>query len=158
MAEQGAKLDKGKPRLSLIPKEALYAIARALGYGADKPEYGRDNFKKGLRYTRLVDAVMRHIEEFLDCKEKDEDSGLNPLDHALAALAMLAWMYENRKDMDDRYKKPIGVESNEFKELAGGLNIIEHNLTDDEVLAILNRDNVITKTIIKPCCGGCKDE
>lgn len=98
--DEGIKLDSEKPDLSLIPKEALDGIATALGYGAKK--YNRNNYKKGLEYTRLVAAAMRHISAFNSGKDNDDESGLNHIDHALATLAMLKWMIVNKKDMDNR--------------------------------------------------------
>lgn len=98
--DEGIKLDSEKPDLSLIPKEALDGIATALGYGAKK--YNRNNYKKGLEYTRLVAAAMRHISAFNAGADLDSESGLSHVDHALATLSMLKWMIENKKEMDDR--------------------------------------------------------
>lgn len=101
--DRGTKDDKGKPDLSLNPKAATWGMARALTYGANK--YGRYNFKKGIEYTRLSAACMRHLTAFLEGEDIDSESGNHHVHHALASLAMLADMIENRPEMDDRYKK-----------------------------------------------------
>lgn len=102
----GIKHDKNKPKLHLIPKESLEMMAQALEYGCKK--YGKRNYEKGIEYTRLVDAALRHLYQWIHKKDCDEESGLNHIGHALSNLAMLAYMIENRPDMDDRLSaKPI---------------------------------------------------
>ena len=103
MEQGGTKNDTGKPRISLIPREALEGMARALTFGAKK--YSADNFKNGLAYRRLLDASMRHIIAWADGENLDPESRLSHLDHALASLAMLKFMEQNRPEMDDRYKR-----------------------------------------------------
>ena len=100
---KGIKHDSNKPRLSLVPKEAFWGMAQALTFGANK--YAADNFKEGIEYRRLADAVLRHLTAWVDGENNDPESGLSHLDHALASLAMLKYMEINRPDMDDRYKK-----------------------------------------------------
>lgn len=100
---KGNKNDQGKPALSLIPKDALYELGIALGYGAKK--YGLHNFRNGIEYTALAGAAMRHLAQFMDGEDTDQESGNNHLGHALASLAMLAYMYHKRPEMDDRYKE-----------------------------------------------------
>lgn len=99
----GTKHDEGKPRISLIPKEALWEMGKAFGYGENK--YGTFNYKNGINYTRLADAAMRHLTQFIDGQNDDEESGHNHLGHALASLAMLVDMYYNHPELDDRYKR-----------------------------------------------------
>jgi hypothetical protein len=101
----GIKHDNGKPRISLIPREALEGAAKALTFGANK--YNAHNFKKGIEYSRLVDAVMRHLIAWVDGEDNDLESGLSHLDRALASLSMLKYMEVNKTEMDDRYKKEI---------------------------------------------------
>jgi hypothetical protein len=100
---QGTKKDSGKPRLSLVPGEALAAAARALGFGAAK--YSDFNYRKGLDHRRIIDALLRHVSLYLEGEDKDPESGLSHVDHILANACMLAWMTAHRPDLDDRYKK-----------------------------------------------------
>lgn len=104
------KFDSGKPRISLIPKEAIWGMARGLTYGEKK--YGTHNFRNGLAYTRLADAALRHLTVWLEGEETDKESGNSHLDHALASLAMLKFMSEHRKDMDDRWLDPVNCDEN----------------------------------------------
>lgn len=107
---KGTKNDKGKPRISLIPKEALWGMADAFTYGAKK--YGDHNFRGGIEYTRLADACMRHLTAFISGEDLDDESGNCHIDHALASLGMLKFMMSHRKEMDDRYKDVSEKEEN----------------------------------------------
>lgn len=102
----GIKHDAGKPRLSLIPRAALEAEARVMGFGANK--YGTFNWKKGLAYSRLLDAALRHVHAFVDGENDDPESGLNHLAHARANLAMLLDQLHSGAGEDDRYKADAG--------------------------------------------------
>lgn len=97
----GKKNDAQKPDLSLIPTDALWGMAEALTYGAKK--YDRHNFRKGIAYSRLVAACMRHLSAWNEGEDLDPESGLCHLDHALASLAMLKFMTKHKTDMDDRF-------------------------------------------------------
>lgn len=88
MANAGIKHDSGKPDLSIVPLALEEACARAFTFGAGK--YGRNNYKNGLQYTRLLAAAFRHLKAWNEISTGDPESGLSHLDHAIASLAMLA--------------------------------------------------------------------
>lgn len=96
----GKKFDSGKPKLSLLTKESLIAEARVFEYGAKK--YDKNNYKKGMAWTRIIDAALRHLMSFNSKEDLDEESGMNHLWHAKACLAMLIYYYENKVGEDDR--------------------------------------------------------
>lgn len=98
----GTKHDSGKPKISLIPTEAILEMATALTYGANK--YSADNFKHGIKYRRLLDAAFRHLFAISAGQDVDSESGNSHLGHALASLAMLAHMMKNKPEFDDRFK------------------------------------------------------
>ena len=98
--ERGTKFDDGKPQLSLLTRESLVAEARAFEYGARK--YSKNNYKKGMEWSRLLDASLRHITAFNAGEDNDTESSLNHLWHAKACLAMLIYYYENKVGKDDR--------------------------------------------------------
>lgn len=100
MSEGGLKYDSGKPKMSLVTTECIAGIARALEYGAAK--YGRNNYKKGMDWTRVIDALMRHTRSFTDKEDNDTESGLNHLYHAGACINMLIYYYEKQVGNDDR--------------------------------------------------------
>jgi hypothetical protein len=103
--EEGIKYDLGKPQLSLIPKEFLDSVAAVLEFGAAK--YQRDNWRKGIKYSRVLDAAMRHLTAFINNETIDAESNLNHLSHAACCLAFLLTYEahpEKYKEFDDRYK------------------------------------------------------
>lgn len=99
----GTKHDTGKPSLSLIPRVALEAEARVFGLGAVK--YERFNFKKGFKYSRLIDAALRHIIAFNDGEDLDLETKESHLAHARCCLAMLLDTISLGTAEDDRFKK-----------------------------------------------------
>jgi hypothetical protein len=97
---EATKNDLGKPPLSILTKESLIAEAQAFAYGAKK--YDRNNYKKGMDWTRIIDAAMRHLSAFNAKEDFDVESGLNHLWHTKACIAMLIYYYENKVGKDDR--------------------------------------------------------
>lgn len=90
---QKAKADAGKPRLTLVPMQILYDIARVREYGNNKyPEGGPDNWKQ-VEIQRYRDAAFRHFISYLnDPTGVDEESGLPHLSHLACNIAFLCEM------------------------------------------------------------------
>lgn len=103
MAIRGVKLDADKPPMSLLDRHALEAIAGVLAFGARK--YSAHNWRKGIEYSRLLDAAIRHLYAFSDGEDVDPESGLSHVAHAGCCVMFLLGTIEARPDMDDRYKE-----------------------------------------------------
>jgi hypothetical protein len=86
-SSKGVKYDGGKLRIDLIPPEAIEAMAVTLSFGANK--YGERNWEKGIEEDRLWAAAQRHLWAWLKGHNRDGESDLNPLWHALTSIAML---------------------------------------------------------------------
>ncbi len=100
---QGTKHDQGKSRMSLIPAKALEEIGHVFTFGAKK--YSADNWRNGLQYRRLLDALLRHVTAFNRGEDIDPESGRSHLAHAGCCIMMLLeQVIENKTDLDDRYK------------------------------------------------------
>jgi len=100
---EGIKHDSEKPDLSLIPYEALEEVARALMFG--EKTYGRWNWKKGMKFSRLISATMRHIGQFNKGEDNASDTNLSHLAHAICNLMfMLYFIKNNNKEFDNRNK------------------------------------------------------
>lgn len=97
----GVKHDAGKPPLSWIPVSALEAEARVLAFGGNK--YGRNNWRKGLSWTRVLDAGLRHIFAFLEGEDVDPETGLSHLAHARCNLAFVIEYTKTHPELDDRH-------------------------------------------------------
>ena len=101
MSDGGVKFDKGKANLSLLPKDSLWEIAQVLEFGAVK--YSPYNWRKGFDYSRLVSAAMRHITQFNDGQDKDAETDLSHLAHAICCLMFLLEQTKHGTGKDDRY-------------------------------------------------------
>ena len=101
--QQGIKHDTGKPPISLLHRSFVEGTAQVMAYGAQK--YGRFNFCKGMNYTRLSDAAMRHLIAWVDGEDLDPESGLPHLFHAAASINMLCGNIALSVGKDDRYGK-----------------------------------------------------
>lgn len=80
----------GKPRHSLIPSEAITALAEVLTFGADK--YGEHNWKKCKNTSVYLDALERHLQAWRCGERLDKESGLPHLAHALCNLTFLVYL------------------------------------------------------------------
>lgn len=97
----GLKFDAGKLPLELLPTDALEGVTRVLQFGAQK--YARRNWEKGINYSRLVGAVLRHTFAWLRGEDKDPETGLSHMAHAACeCLFILAFELRGRTDLDDR--------------------------------------------------------
>lgn len=96
---QKAKADAGKPKLSLVPRQIIYDIARIREYGNAKyHEGGPDNWKK-VEIERYRDAAFRHFLAYLDDpKGVDKESGLPHLAHLACNIAFLCELEKGEKD------------------------------------------------------------
>jgi len=99
-ADRGQKHDDGKPRMDLLDRHALEEIARVLGFGAQK--YAAHNWRRGISYSRLTAAALRHLHAFNDGEDIDTESGLSHLAHLGCCVMFLLNMQKTRPDLDDR--------------------------------------------------------
>ena len=95
--DNSAKADAGKPRLSLVPRKIIWAIAKIREYGNKK--YGNPNNWKKVEPERYRDAAYRHFMRYLDDPGGvDEESGLPHLWHLACNVAFLCEMEEFKDD------------------------------------------------------------
>lgn len=106
----GTKFDSKKAPLDLLPFESLEEIARVLEFG--KIKYSAYNWSQGISYSRLIAAAMRHLHQFNDGIDKDDETDTLHVANAACNLLFLIWMHKNRPDMDDRGMKKV---KNELK-------------------------------------------
>jgi len=104
----GVKHDIEKAPMALLPPRALEQVAKAMGYGAQK--YGMYNYLKGIGYSRMLSALLRHTFQYLKGEDCDVESGLPHWAHIGANVLMLGEMTFERPEMDDRHKSKCGCE------------------------------------------------
>jgi len=102
--------DKGKVELAQVPYELKAAVARVLMMGAKK--YGRDNWREGMDWSKVINSTMRHIEAYNDPNQPDVDpeSGESHLSHAACNIAFLLYYEKHYPELDDR-AKPVADSS-----------------------------------------------
>lgn len=97
----GTKHDQDKPRMDLLDPHAIEVLAQVLTFGAKK--YEAHNWRKGISKGRLLAAALRHLFAYLGGQDKDPETGLSHVGHAMCCCMFLLGL-ENRMDLDDRYK------------------------------------------------------
>lgn len=97
--EEGHKQDSGKVMLDLVPPSLEEAVGTILTFGAEK--YGRNDWKKGFKYSRIVAALKRHLNEFYKGNVLDPESGKPHLWHAACNIAFLIEFESNPEKYKD---------------------------------------------------------
>jgi len=106
--EPGTKFDYGKPPMDLLSTEALTQIAKVLDFGRQK--YNSHNWRKGMSWSRLVGAGLRHLTAFNNGEDLDPETGLSHLAHLGCCTMFLLEFIKTHPEFDDRYKGPIHEE------------------------------------------------
>ena len=113
--EKEIKFDDGKPKLTLVPRKIIFAIAKIREYGVKKYK-DPDNWKT-VEKERYRDAAYRHFMAYLDDPDgADKESGLPHLWHLACNIAFLCEMEipvdKFKRYMDDTDK--VQKETEEF--------------------------------------------
>lgn len=103
--KKGLKYDQEKLPLDLIPYDSLCEISKVLKYGIKK--YGSYNWTNGIEFSRLIAASLRHIYQFNDGEDYDQETKTLHIANAICNLLFLIWMYKNKPHFDDRQMKKI---------------------------------------------------
>lgn len=91
MNKQEAKADAGKPRLTLVPRQIIFDIAKVREYGVKK-YHDLENWRR-VEIERYRDAAFRHFMAYLDDPHGvDAESGLPHLAHLACNIAFLCEM------------------------------------------------------------------
>lgn len=96
MNDQTAKADYGKPKLTLVPRQIFFDIAKVREYGCQKYK-DPENWKR-VEIERYRDATFRHFMAYLDDPEGvDEESGLTHLAHVACNIAFLCELESHKE-------------------------------------------------------------
>jgi hypothetical protein len=124
MEPQAKRFNSGKNQLSLITPEFRTQLGLVLTMGAKK--YDRDNWRKGLSVRSILDSLHRHLIEFENGNDLDEESHLMHLGH-IAANTMFLMHFAGHPKWDDRIKTPR-------QGLPASLPVEVHSVSDNQVL------------------------
>lgn len=98
--EQGTKFDEGKNKLDLVPPEFIEATGWILTMGANK--YGDQNWRAGLKYSRVLSALLRHLFAWARGERIDSESGKSHLWHAACNLSFLI-TFESHPEVYEKF-------------------------------------------------------
>lgn len=108
----GASKAQKPARLSLVPADALRALATHYGQAGGPPggpkKYDDWNWAKGLPFSSLIDAAGRHQMNFMDPEQSDYDEVTGTLEPIVIAwhwlnIAHYMMNTERFQDFDDRW-------------------------------------------------------
>jgi hypothetical protein len=100
MHESGAKGDAGKPRMDLLPMEALVEVAKVMTYGAEKyTENGWRAVPEGDK--RYKAALLRHMAKE-EQEEYDSDTNLSHIAHEACNALFRLQLYLDKVRMQDQ--------------------------------------------------------
>lgn len=74
-----------------------------MAFGAKK--YARDNWRKGMAWSRVIDAAMRHLLAIADGEDLDPETGEPHAAHARCCMAFLIEYQKYGLGEDDRFKR-----------------------------------------------------
>ena len=102
LKKEGHKDDDGKTLYFAMPWVALDEMAEVMTFGVGK--YALFNFRKGMKYSRLWSAAIRHLVAWWRGEENDPETGKSHLAHALCCIGMLSEIQKLNRGEDDRCK------------------------------------------------------
>jgi hypothetical protein len=102
------KYDNDKPKIHLVPPEAIIEAAKVFGFGAEK--YGENNWRQDIEkfpVSRHYSSIQRHLLAYMSGEDQDPESGLPHLSQALTQMMILVMttIESDPIDTDDRFKK-----------------------------------------------------
>lgn len=100
---EAVKKDNDKPKMNLLPSNALLGIAKVMTYGAKK--YNSYNYKLGygLDWDRIYSACQRHLTAWNAGEDLDKESGQPHLYHAGCCIMMLIDLVDSKIGKDTRF-------------------------------------------------------
>ena len=89
----GGQKGQKPEQMSLLPIDALSAVARVYAFGAEK--YDRNNWRRGYDWHLSYDAIPRHLMAFWNGEDTDPESGEPHMAHVIFhALTLITFMDE----------------------------------------------------------------
>jgi len=103
--------------MALISPIALEELAKVLTFGAKK--YSANNWRQGFDWTRVLSAVQRHINDWAMGIDRDPETDLSHLAHAMCGIMFLLEFEGTGTGVDDRYKIERSKQWQQVEDLGG---------------------------------------
>jgi hypothetical protein len=97
------KEDAGKTKWSLLPMKALEQVVKVFEFGCSK--YARDSWRKGFAYSDIYDAALRHLTDWWEGEDIEDESKLYTISHAAWNVLILVHLVLFFPENDDRPHK-----------------------------------------------------
>lgn len=114
--DKGLRFNAGKNRVGLVSPHLIEEIGKVLTFGAEK--YSADNYMGGMKWSKVIDSLDRHWQEFRKGVDYDDESKLLHLAHMGCNLQFLMDYYHYYPEGDDR-------RANRLKSRKFGLDVDE---------------------------------
>jgi len=98
--DKALRFNEGKTRYDLIPAFAQEQYAKVLTFGSAK--YSDHNWSKGMKWSKVVASLKRHIAAFEQGEDYDKETGLLHTAHIMCNAAFLTEYYKIYPQGDDR--------------------------------------------------------
>lgn len=85
----------------ILSMPGLIDVAKVGDFGAKK--YGQWNYKKGMKWMRLLGSCSRHLCSFIGGEDIDRESGISHIAHFVYDGLMLLDYTKRHKELDDRF-------------------------------------------------------
>lgn len=97
--EQALRYNENKRKWSMVDFESLEGMVKVLENGALK--YNRDNWKKGMPVTEVIESLLRHTFTLLKGEENDKESGLSHISHIQCNAMFIDYILRNKPEFND---------------------------------------------------------
>ena len=93
--DKSLRYNDGKPKWSLVDFKSLEPMVKVLEYGCTK--YEKNNWKKGLDNTEVLESLSRHLFALMSGEELDPESQLPHIGHIMCN-AMFFQYHKNKEN------------------------------------------------------------
>jgi hypothetical protein len=107
--ETSLRYNEGKPQWGLVDFKSLEPLVRVMEYGKQKytteQGSGRDNWKKGLDLTQILESMSRHLFALMSGEIVDPESQQEHIGHIMANAMFYKYHYDKQYHEQQEYER-----------------------------------------------------